>query len=347
MAELTTVLNIEKPGNHSRGYPRIDDGFEYFDTSIAGRLALALTGVSTTLTELQGRNAVLVFSGTPGGAATVTVPAFTGKQYFVLNNTNQAVTVKMATGTGVAITAGSVAALLNDGTNVVETYATAASLAAAVVGLLDDKGNYNCSANPNYPSALKGDVYTVSVAGKIGGASGVTVDVGDVFRAIADNAGGTQAAVGASWAIVQANLVGALITSDIGVLVQAYSSVLTTYAGINPSANVQTLLGAATFAAFKTSLSLNLVENTALSTWAGSANITTLGTVATGAIPTTLLTGTLQAAQMPALTGDVTNTAGSLATTIGAGKVTNAMLAGSIAASKLIGTDISRKAKTS
>src|SRR5262249_49787401 len=45
--------------------------------------------------------------------------------------------------------------------------------------------------------------------------------------------------------------------------------------------------------------------------------------------------GTLQAAQFPALTGDVTTSAGSLATAIGAGKVTNTMLAGSIALSKL------------
>lgn len=82
---------------------------------------------------------------------------------------------------------------------------------ASVVGLLDDKGNQDCSANPNYPAALKGDIYTVSVAGKIGGASGITVDVGDVFRATANNAGGTQASVGTSWSIVQANLVGALI----------------------------------------------------------------------------------------------------------------------------------------
>jgi hypothetical protein len=34
----------------------------------------------------------------------------------------------------------------------------------------------------------------------------------------------------------------------------------------------------------KTDLSLNNVENTALSTWAGSANITTVGTVSTGTI---------------------------------------------------------------
>jgi hypothetical protein len=68
----------------------------------------------------------------------------------------------------------------------------------------------------------------------------------------------------------------------IGTDVQAYNANLTTYAGIAPSANVQTLLGAANYSAFKTSLSLNSVENTAISTWAGSANITTLGTIATG-----------------------------------------------------------------
>lgn len=48
----------------------------------------------------------------------------------------------------------------------------------------------------------------------------------------------------------------------------------------------------------------------------------------TGAISlTSQVTGTLQAAQFPALTGDVTTAAGSLVTSIGVGRVTNAMLA--------------------
>lgn len=59
----------------------------------------------------------------------------------------------------------------------------------------------DCSATPNYPEALIGDQYIVSVAGKIGGASGLDVYVGDIIYAIDDNAGGTQAGVGASWAI--------------------------------------------------------------------------------------------------------------------------------------------------
>jgi hypothetical protein len=84
------------------------------------------------------------------------------------------------------------------------------AIAAAVTGLWDDKGAIDCSANPNYPAASKGDSYTVSVAGKIGGASGVTVDIGDLVVASADNAGGTQAAVGASWNIYEHNLIAAI-----------------------------------------------------------------------------------------------------------------------------------------
>jgi hypothetical protein len=88
------------------------------------------------------------------------------------------------------------------------------AIAAAVTGLLDYKGATDCSANPNYPAASKGDAYLVSVAGKIGGASGLAVDAGDVFVADADNAGGTQASVGASWFILEHNLAGALLAAN-------------------------------------------------------------------------------------------------------------------------------------
>lgn len=84
----------------------------------------------------------------------------------------------------------------------------------AVTGLWDIKGSTNCSANPNYPAASKGDAYAVSVAGKIGGASGVSVDIGDVYVALADNAGGTQAAVGSSWFVLEHNLSGVALTTN-------------------------------------------------------------------------------------------------------------------------------------
>lgn len=87
------------------------------------------------------------------------------------------------------------------------------AIAAAVAGLLDLKGSTDCSANPNYAAALKGDSYLVTLAGKIGGGSGKSVDVGDLIVAIADNAGGAEASVGTSWTVLEHNLAGvALLT---------------------------------------------------------------------------------------------------------------------------------------
>lgn len=70
------------------------------------------------------------------------------------------------------------------------------------------QGGLDASTNPNYPAATIGDFYYVTVAGKVGGASGITVSVGDAVIAIATNAGGTQAAVGSSWIILEANIPG-------------------------------------------------------------------------------------------------------------------------------------------
>ena len=74
----------------------------------------------------------------------------------------------------------------------------------------------------------------------------------------------------------------------IGTNVQAYDAALTSISGlayvsasfIKLSANDTYVVR--TIAETKTDLSLNAVENTALSTWVGTTNITTLGTIATG-----------------------------------------------------------------
>jgi len=87
-------------------------------------------------------------------------------------------------------------------------------LVSAVTGLLDFKGNIDASANPNYPAASKGDLYYVNVAGKVGGASGKSVDIGDAVIANADNAGGTEASVGTSWFVLEHNLAGALLAAN-------------------------------------------------------------------------------------------------------------------------------------
>ncbi len=69
-------------------------------------------------------------------------------------------------------------------------------------------GTVDCSTNPNYPAASKGDTYKISVAGKIGGSSGVEVQVGDMIICNTDDtAAGNQATVGAKWDIIQTNIV--------------------------------------------------------------------------------------------------------------------------------------------
>ncbi len=85
--------------------------------------------------------------------------------------------------------------------------AIAAALANADV--MEYKGVKDCSANPNYPAADAGHVYVVSVAGKIGGASGTEVEAGDMLICKTDSsASGNQATVGANWNIIERNDTG-------------------------------------------------------------------------------------------------------------------------------------------
>lgn len=78
-----------------------------------------------------------------------------------------------------------------------------------VVGLLDDRGNYNPTATSAYPTTggsgesgaiLKGDLWAISADGTV---NGIAVTVGDTIRALVDS----PAQVNANWAITQNNLI--------------------------------------------------------------------------------------------------------------------------------------------
>lgn len=102
--------------------------------------------------------------------------------------------------------------------NAVKTYVDAqvstevtnrnSAIAAATVGLWDDRGTFS-AAGGAYPSSggsgtadaiLKGDIWTISVAGTL--PTGQVVEVGDTVRALIDTPGNTQA----NWAILQNNV---------------------------------------------------------------------------------------------------------------------------------------------
>lgn len=156
----------------------------------------------------------------------------------------------LGTGSGVDIdTDGTLAA--NSDAKVATQKATKTYVDNAVTGLLDFKGGQDCSANPNYPAALKGDAYVVTVAGKIGGASGITVAVGDVYFANADNVGGTQAGVGTSWQVLEHNLVGALLSAN---NLSDLTSVSTALDNLGFTADAKTFIALANYAAMRTAL---------------------------------------------------------------------------------------------
>lgn len=96
-------------------------------------------------------------------------------------------------------------------------YPSQAAVKAYADGLLNAndsmqfKGVIDASANPNYPAANAGYTYKISVAGKIGGASGINVEIGDTIYCITDSSSaGNQATVGTNWVIVQSNIDGAV-----------------------------------------------------------------------------------------------------------------------------------------
>ncbi|HEY1709584.1 MAG TPA: hypothetical protein VGG10_15055 [Rhizomicrobium sp.] len=78
-----------------------------------------------------------------------------------------------------------------------------AAVATPLTNSIVIKGALDCSADPNYPAANEGDAYYVSVAGLIGGGSGLAVPA-DALMVCKTNAtgAGTEAAVGASWFVL-------------------------------------------------------------------------------------------------------------------------------------------------
>jgi hypothetical protein len=190
-------------------------------TSVLQPLDSDLTAIAALATTSYGR-ALLTLADAAALTAALNTGTTALKGALQLASTAQTQT---GTDTALATTAAGVKAAIDqriDNTAGLSSGSTtnAPSVAAAktyidgiiaAANALVYKGVIDASANPNYPASNAGDVYKVSVAGKIGGASGPNVEVGDMLIALTDGtAAGTQAAVGAQWDIVQQNIDGAV-----------------------------------------------------------------------------------------------------------------------------------------
>lgn len=130
-----------------------------------------------------------------------------------------------------------------------------------------------------------------------------------------------QGGTGASTASAARTALGVAIGSD----VQAYDADLTELAGLS-DADGNFIVGSASGwvaesgATARTSIGLGSVENTALSTWAGSANITTLGTITSGTIGSGAVIGGATLTLGSDATGDIYyRSAGGILTRLGIG----------------------------
>ena len=137
------------------------------EQAIGGKADITMSTTSETLTltdttALQDARALyLNLSGTPGGAATLNVPAVE-KSYIVKNGTDQIVTVKVTGQTGVAVSVGATMMLYDNGTDVVNAITNLPS--GATVG----------------GTAISTTTGTVTSVGVSGGTTGLTTSGGPV-----------------------------------------------------------------------------------------------------------------------------------------------------------------------
>jgi hypothetical protein len=94
---------------------------ELIEEMVAGVVSISLGSTTYTLTTTDGassngRHAVVVFTGSPGGTCTVTVsPNDMQKVYFVVNNSDQTVTLSQGSGANVSVSASKTKVVYCDG----------------------------------------------------------------------------------------------------------------------------------------------------------------------------------------------------------------------------------------
>lgn len=170
----------------------------------------------------------LYIEGGSGGGSFILKRYFCAQSVLVATVEYEPASLPMAEGTLLGRAAGGNIGALN---------ATQVKTMLSLTEALVYKGVIDCSSNPNYPAASTGDFYKVSVAGRIGGGSGPKVDANDSIICNTTTAGGTHAAVGDNFNILQSNIDPSLF-EPADPAIQAH--ITSPHAPANAEANVQT-----------------------------------------------------------------------------------------------------------
>jgi len=124
MASTYTTAGIEliADGEQSTTWgDTTNTNWELMEELVAGVVSISLSSTTYTLTTTDGatsngRHAVVVFTGSPGGTCTVTVsPNDMQKVYWIVNNSDETVTMSQGTGSNVSVLAGSKKVMYCDG----------------------------------------------------------------------------------------------------------------------------------------------------------------------------------------------------------------------------------------
>lgn len=163
------------------------------EQAISGYVTQAVsTGGTTAITIPNGstgvaRNMFIELTGTGGASTFLEVPS-NKKLYFIYNNTNGAVTVRVSGQTGVSVAAGEKKILVSNGTDVVEatTYivsggsanlttltATSANITTLTGTTFGDTGTTNLRGVSGNITTLTGSVFGAVASTQLRGASGV------------------------------------------------------------------------------------------------------------------------------------------------------------------------------
>jgi len=183
---MTTGENANAWGDQTnQNWERLEDAADGLATvAVTGATTLTFTPQPTSYADENGRNKVLVFTGTAGGTQAITFPNIE-KTYHVLNDSNSTLTLTTGTGAAtVSLAAGKDKIIYNDGSDEIhDALANLSTTTLTLTGNADFDGDLDVDGTTNLDVVdIDGAVdmaSTLQVDGSITSSDGATITTAD------------------------------------------------------------------------------------------------------------------------------------------------------------------------